>query len=942
MRRLLLDLDALAPDERGRVFEHLVVPWLLRHSPLYSDVLSGVWQWDEYRERHKWGSDLGIDLIAEERTGRLWAVQAKAHIASHDVTWKNISTFVGAAAARPEVGCLVLITTAQNVSRRARHQLQSCGKDAIIIDREKLLDLGVPADLSLANIAKARVAAPKRRPRPHQAEAIAAIVEGFASSPRGQVIHACGTGKTLTALWAREALGSQRTIVFAPSLNLVDQTLREWQAQRAAAFTAVVVCSDPSIGKRDTDDDPTSPLDLIVPPTTDASQLRKVLQATADAVVVFATYQSSAVVKEALSDSTFRFDLLIADEAHRTTGAVGGDFSRPLDDAQIGSDRRLFFTATPRTYRARKSHNEDGDSVELVSMDEEAQFGPRFHSLTFRDAIERALLSDYRILIFGVMPGEVARLVADRAYVTHDGSDVTDATELATHVGLARAMREFEIRRTISFHNRVSQAGVFADRFLSVLQWLPPDQRPDAPVWTAMLSGKDSIYKRRKVLGRLQAGESGEYGLVSNARCLAEGVDVPAIDGIIFVDPKSSDIDIVQAVGRALRKSDSKSGPSTIVLPVVVPDVGADTAAVLEGSRYGYLWRVIDALRTHDEVLGEELDALRRGSATVPGQSRSLPAKIILRLPEEVGADFAAALSLKIVEATTSGWEVGFAHLEAYYVANRNACVPYHYKVTSTAPPFPLGRWVSTQRKNFRTGALSRTRFARLSALSFVWDAWDASWEEGYSHLLAFRRVRGNAVVLRNDPSLDRTFPLGKWVQEQRKAGTAGKLTADRRARLDELDFVWNRRDASWERGYAHLQAYIKANGDSLVPTGYEVDSVSPPFQLGLWVANQRNDAKRGELTAARRARLECLGFAWSAFDERWENGFRHFAAFVEATGQTRVDRDARSLDGTFPLGGWVVTQRRDVRRGRMTSERRARLDALGFDWVSPKKPRER
>ena len=548
MKQLLRELDALPPDERGRVFEHLVVPWILRQAPVYRDVLSGVWPWDDYRERHKWGSDIGIDLIAEERTGRLWAVQAKAHSADHDVTWSNISTFIGAAAARPEIGCLVLITTAQSVGQRARHQLQASGKPSIILDRERLGDLGLPSDVSLADLAKPSVAAPRLSPRPHQADAIAATVLGFQANDRGQVIHACGTGKTLTALWTKEALQSHRTIVFCPSLSLVDQTLREWQAHKTVPFTPVVVCSDQTIGGPDGDGDGSSTLELAVPPTTDAGFLREALEAYSDAVTVFATYQSSAVVAEALRGGLFRFNLLVADEAHRTTGTSVGDFHRPLDDTQIGADKRLFLTATPRIFRTRRTRDADDDAVDVVSMDDPMQYGPRFHCLSFREGIERDLLSDYRVVIFGVTPGEVAGMIADRAFVTHDGTDVTAALELAIHVGLARAMREFGMRRTISFHSRVRGAKVFADRFRSVANWIPPAQRPDAPIWTAMLSGEDSIHTRRQVLRRLQEGAGGECGLVSNARCLSEGVDVPAIYGFVFVDPKSSNIAIVQAL----------------------------------------------------------------------------------------------------------------------------------------------------------------------------------------------------------------------------------------------------------------------------------------------------------------------------------------------------------------------------------------------------------
>jgi superfamily II DNA or RNA helicase len=921
MRRLLEELDTLAPDERGRVFERQVVPWILRTSPVYRDQLKDVWAWDAYRQRHTWGPDIGIDLIAEDQLGRVWAVQAKAFASDLDVTWTDISTFVGAAAARTEVHCLVLITTARSVGRRAQEQLHGCGKSAIIIDRERLLELGLPDDVSLADLTKPRIAADRLVPRPHQGDAIAAAVEGFAKNERGQVIHPCGTGKTLTALWIKEALGSRRTLVFCPSLSLIDQTLRAWEAHKSAPFAAVVVCSDQTIGGSDDEDAGAAALELAVPPTTQAEPLREAMAAHADAVVVFATYQSSGVVAAAMHGTAFRFDLLIADEAHRTVGTPGGDFQRPLDDVQIGADRRLFLTATPRIVRTRSEPDAEGDAVEVVSMDDATIYGPRFQQFSFREAIERDLLSDYRVVVFGVTPGEVAQLIADRAYVTHDGTDVADADELATHVGLARTMREFGMRRTISFHHRVKSAGIFATRFLSVANWLPAEQRPDAPVWTAMLSGEDSIHKRRQVLRRLREGVDDECGLISNARCLAEGIDVPAIDGIVFVDPKSSDIDIVQAVGRALRKSKEKSTISTIVLPIVIPDDPAEATMALEGSRYAHIWRVIDALRSHDQVLGEALDAIRRGTVTHAGYGTSLPAKIVFRLPRHISSTFSDALSLKILERVTSSWEVGYAHLEAFRKEHGHARVPQGAKALDGT--YRLGQWVSIQRATATT--MPPERRERLDALGFVWDAIAFGWEEGYAHLAAYKNKHGDALVPQGAKALGGTYRLGQWIGVQRRKATT--ISSEQRQRLDALGFVWDVLSAQWEEGYAHLAAFTNKHGHARVP--FRAKSLDGTYGLGQWVSNQRKTATT--ISAEQRQRLDALGFVWDVFSAQWDEGYAHLAAYKKEHGDALVPSGAKSLDGTYRLGQWVSNQRATATT--MSPARRERLDALGFVW---------
>jgi superfamily II DNA or RNA helicase len=744
------------------------------------------------------------------------------------------------------------------------------------------------------------------------------------------VIHACGTGKTLTALWTKEALGSRRTIVFCPSLSLVDQTMREWQAHKSAPFTAVVVCSDQSIGGSDSEGEGASALELAMPPTTHAGQLREAMEAHAEAVVVFATYQSSAVVADAIRGSAFRFDLLIADEAHRTTGPAGGDFHRPLDDAQIGADRRLFLTATPRIYRARTKPDAEGDAVEVVSMDDSAQYGPRFHELSFREAIERDLLSDYRIVIFGVTPGEVEKLIADRAYVTHDGSDVTDAVELATHVGLARAMREFGMRRSISFHSRVKSAGVFADRFRSVADWLPQDQRPDAPVWTAMLSGEDSVHVRRQVLRRLRQGAGGECGLVTNARCLSEGVDVPAIDGIVFVDPKSSTIDIVQAVGRALRKADDKSRVSTIVLPVVISDDATEAITSLEGSTYAHVWRVVDALRSHDEVLGEELDFARRmSSLRTDHVEANLPQKIILRLPQRVSTIFSRAVTIRVLERTTSQWEVGFGHLAAFRAANGHARVPANFVAVDGCL---LGNWTVRQRSS--ADLLSPDRRARLDSLDFVWDLAVDRWEVGYAYLVEYHADHGSAAVPKRHISAD-GFKLGLWCLRQRAA--AGILSSDQRARLDGVGFPWETRrtvvrSTRWVNGYAHLVAFRRDSGHCRVPLHFVT---TDDFPLGEWVEQQREAAPRAQLADDRVSQLDALGFVWFRRLADWEDGYEELLIYRAHHGHAVVP-PGYVADSGFELGQWAATQLIAYAEDQLSDEHYRLLNDIGIGWNTP------
>ena len=550
MIRLLTELDGLTAKAKGDAFER-VARWIFRTAPLYRSQLEQVWLWNDFPK--SWGADIGIDLIAEPVEGKLWAIQAKAYAPDASVTWRDISTFVGASAARREIGHLVLITTAGSVAPNALKQLQASGKSFTILTRDKLLELGLP-DVTLRDLRPKKV--PRFRPRPHQKEAIRDALKGFKEHDRGQLILACGTGKTLTALWIHERLKARRTVVFVPSLALLAQTLREWMRHARSPFTALAVCSDAT----STEVDPwtRSVSEIGLPATTDAPQLRAALKKHPD-VVVFATYQSSAVVQAGLKRTKLRFDLMILDEAHRATGLEGSDFTRPVREDAIKADRRLFMTATSRIYGPRsKKAAEDVDRL-LCSMDDEDLYGPRFHTLSFSDAIKRDLLTDYRVVIVGVDDADVARLAKQRQFVTRGDGEVIPASELAAHIAVAKAMRRFGSRRMISFHSRVKRARQFADDFPGVVKWMGGRKGPGGQVWAHSVKGSMSVRERTKVLKRLAAVGEREYGLVSNARCLGEGVDVPLIDGIAFIDPKNSQVDIVQAVGRAIRKAESKS-----------------------------------------------------------------------------------------------------------------------------------------------------------------------------------------------------------------------------------------------------------------------------------------------------------------------------------------------------------------------------------------------
>jgi predicted helicase len=285
--------------------------------------------------------------------------------------------------------------------------------------------------------------------------------------------------------------------------------------------------------------------------------------------------------------------LVIADEAHRCAGKAFSSFGTVLDDGLIKGDRRLFTTATPRIYTTGLKKTAEEFGVEVVDMSDEQSFGRRFYTLSFSEAIRAKWLTDYRVVIVGVDDRRISEWIDKRLLVETDTGLSTDARSLAGQIGLLKAIRDWNLRRIISFHGRVKKAQEFSEEIGQVAEWLSDDHKPGGNLRADYVSGEMPTIDRKRKLKRLKNIGNGEISLLSNARCLSEGVDVPALDGVAFIDPRSSEIDIIQSVGRAIRLSESKT-TGTIVIPVFIEQTD-DAEEALEASEFKPIWDVFEA-----------------------------------------------------------------------------------------------------------------------------------------------------------------------------------------------------------------------------------------------------------------------------------------------------------------------------------------------------------
>ncbi|HUX64525.1 DEAD/DEAH box helicase [Sulfuricella sp.] len=903
-----LDAD---PAKRGKQFEHFV-KWFLKADPEWATQVDQVWLWEEYPER--WGMDCGIDLVFRHKNGEHWAVQTKCYSPDYDITKHDVDKFLSESN-RKGIHHRLLIATTDRIGGNAKQVCDAQEKPVIrflLSDFERAA-LDYPANLAVLPQAK-RKARPE--PRDHQNEARTAVVQGLQTADRGQLIMACGTGKTYVTLWIKERLAAQRTLVLVPSLGLLSQLLREWTFAAATPFEVLCVCSDQTVGTKGSDEAIHSVADLAFPVTSDAEEVRNFLSGAGNRVV-FSTYQSSSVIAAAQADSTIpAFDLVVADEAHRCAGKVGSEFTAVLDNAQIRGHKRLFATATPRTYSSNVKKAAEDRGVEVVGMDNATLFGKVLYALPFGEAIARKLLTDYRVVIIGVDDPTIAQWIVNRELVTTGTGIETDSQSLAAQIGLLKAIKDYDLKRIISFHSRVNRAEAFTTDIRQIMAWISDEHRPSGTLRTDFVSGNMPANKRKIKLDQLKALSADERGVLSNARCLSEGVDVPSLDGVAFIDPRSSQVDIIQAVGRAIRLSpDKKAG--TIVLPVFIA-AGQNAEDTIAASYFKPIWDVLNALKAHDDVLADELDQIRTELGRKPGAGVSADGlrKISLDLPATVDANFGSALRTYLVEQVTASWNFWFGLLEAFVERDGHAKISALYK---TEDGYRLGQWVNIQRTTKEN--LSPERKARLEALScWIWDAIVEQWEIGFRYLKEFVEREGHCLPPALYKSAD-GYGVGSWVNIQRTKKDS--LTPERKAQLEALHgWCWNARADMWEEGFRYFKEFADREGNAKVSQGYKT---AGGYRLGSWVNRQRT--RKDSLSPERKVRLETLpGWSWDARTNMWEEGFYLLKEFADREGHANVPQDCKTVDG-YRLGQWVGVQRTKI--DSLSPKRKARLEAL-------------
>ena len=637
--QLMFDLRKAShsKSDQGTKFEKLMQRYFLT-SPLYSEIYEQVWLWSEfpYSTTH----DIGIDLVAKLRDkDEFCAIQCKFYDENNSVSKDDVDTFLSASGKAFYINGVayryserIIVSTTDKWSSNAEETINGQLPPVNRIRLQDLKDCGVDWEhFSLDRIEDMRLTA-KKEVRKHQEKAIDAVINGFNESDRGKLIMACGTGKTFTALKIAEAVtnGIGNVLFLVPSISLLNQTLVEWTTQSKYKFRVYAICSDPKASK--TSDNIDNLTDLVIPATTDVTKLiHQYNSSDSDDVLnfFFSTYQSIEVVAAFQKKSGINFNIIICDEAHRTTGVTlaGEDesnFVKVHSNDFIKADKRLYMTATPRIYGDESKKKATEGSALLCSMDDESLYGPEFHFLGFSEAVSLGLLADYKVIVLAVDEAYVSRrlqkLLTDRS----SELKLDDAVKILGCLnGLSKRTLfgseenyfindPMPMKRAVAFNSSIKVSKQFVAMFEEVQNELMLNSHDDSivNVQLAHVDGTDNALVRKNRIDWLKENTTdNSCRVLSNARCLSEGIDVPALDAVMFLNPRNSIVDIIQSVGRVMRRAEGKQY-GYIILPIGIPAGMEPEEALNDNKRYKIVWDVLQALRAHDDRFNNTINKI--------------------------------------------------------------------------------------------------------------------------------------------------------------------------------------------------------------------------------------------------------------------------------------------------------------------------------------------
>ncbi|MEU8581913.1 DEAD/DEAH box helicase [Streptomyces abikoensis] len=745
---------------------------------------------------------------------------------------------------------------------------------------------------------------------------LSSIREGF---PRITVTMPTGSGKTLVAVnVAHQAAPVGNVLVVVPTIALLYQTAGVWHGEGRTG-TCMSLCSE--------DPDPLLPAYDALTRVHSAQELAALTAAAPGPVTVFCTYDSLGKVHDAHQEHHLaRWDLIVSDEAHRTAGDADKAWARVHDDHAIPARHRLYMTATPRVVDPYAAEGPLAHTL-IASMDDPRLYGPVVYRLSLAEAIQQGLLADYEIIAVEVRDEDMRETLKDtqRYGVTEECLRLA-----AAQIALLRAQHTYDLRRTLTFHTFIADAEVFAETLSETAAYMPPRTR--CTLSAGVVHSRQGAVERRQAVQRFidtpHRGPCGEQtprrAVLSNCRCFSEGVDIPSIDSILFADPQTSSIQIVQAIGRALRQTPGQGKISRIIVPVYLAP-GQTIADGVKGTRFDLLHQILISLSVWDEHVFRRVQFLSGDTTRRP----YIPAR-----PERAD-ELIDIFDLRHASSPHHIWDMAFEQAEAFYEQNRHLDVPSRHL---TDDGFYLGWWIGHQRSLRQCGMLLPRRVAALDAIGMLWEHPRHSIEYHMEVANDYVHQHGHLVPTRDESHGN--VPLGRWIAERRREARQGTLPYCYHRALTEIYPWWNSHwdeSGHWRRAYAGV---LKAVREGQLP----FPELTPDSGSALthWL-----DGQITRLFQLTRTQWDLLGalpishpLAYllrrprGASQHAFSRGLRAAYLFRCRHGHLNVPYDYvhEEPGQSLQLGRWVAERRRNV--AQLRAEQIASLEALGMRWI--------
>lgn len=851
--------EKLKDTSAGKIFE-VFSKYFFLSAPEFDGHYTNVWLYNEIPLQIKETLDLGtveygIDLLLKTIDNKYIAVQCKfKNDETSKLNW-SADKIANLFAYCPKADGYILFSNCASLdtvssSRTNNFTFYNIGH-LLEIEKSTFENISI----------KLQNGQPKEReyfsPKPHQQRAINECVQWFTEGEesRGQLILPCGAGKTLTSLWIKEELKSKKTLVLVPSLALLRQIKNDWGRQRKTNYEYLCVCSETDIDGDNQDSILTHTYEIGGNVTTNSKYVNLFLHNNLEEKVIFSTYQSLPVIVEALKTTEIIFDFVFCDEAHKTAGISKGVFGIIHDNTKIPAKKRLYATATPRIVKESLKKKLGDDLKYTHDMNDPQTFGEEFFRMSFKDAIDENILVDYKIIAIGVNDKQLSDYLKEKRYVDTNIS----IDEVANNYALDFVMSKYSAYHALTFHSRVNLAKAFSSRHSKLFE----------NTNSFSVDGTQATSIRNQILHEFK---SSNKAIISNARCLTEGVDVPTIDLVYFSDPKNSKVDIIQAVGRALRKKEGKK-QGYIVVPVYHTNHGEVENSISEGS-FKNLLQVIRSLCEQDERLQDEINTIAFGK----GKKISKKIDILTSFYEEIETlnligfeeNLKNSLFDQIIYKTSNNWDIWFLELKNYLDLNND------YPSKNENPN--LYTWVAQQRFKKKNNTLKPEEFKKLNSINFAWDIVKSKWDRMFKEFKSYAEVNTFAPYKGFDNP-----ELVNWYQVQLIYSYEKKNAKNEQAiKFQNINskFLCSGSRKKWIPLYEELVIWRNTNPEKW-PQYQRDNKDSLESKLNVFCQTLRKKFRENDLENYWFDKITLLGFNFEGHTDNWDKYFDKYEKLI-------------------------------------------------------------